>query len=215
MRNEEETMDKSKQRVLEIDWENAKSFFSGVFKTIGFFIAIWSLLYTKASFDLAVTAFNSQIYIQNERDLNEHISNIGGLALELEKDIELMNYFTENPNLLKEKHLFDRLVIKNIEDRISDGEISNRVLKSHLLSTYFIEAGINNLISYINSPELLENREKKEDLASQLIIKLHENGGFIANATETLSLVETYHECLIEQKNIEFCNDIQFIKIHT
>ena len=173
---------------------------------ISLWVAIIALLW-------GITSFKTEIDIQHTIELNEHISDIQSLRIELEKNIDLMNQFINNPSLLIEKHLFERLVIENIEERVSDGKISNRILKSHIIKTHFQETGINNLLEYINSPEMLENKQKKRDLGEQLIENLKDKYGFKENTLETLNLIKAYEICLNNEKSIEICNnDVIFIK---
>lgn len=161
---------------------------------------------------IGIIQFTIGLEVQKETELNEHILNMYSLSIELEKNIEAIDNLIENKSVIGTKFVFEELFFGNIERSISDGRVAHRTLKGNLIVRQFDITGVNNFLSFVNSPDFLsENLDtSKENLVNQFIQNLENETK--PNLKETLDLVNLYLRCLETERNIDLCNDATYFR---
>ena len=160
---------------------------------------------------ITILIFLIRIGIQREEELNEHISNMESLQLEILKNAQLMSNMIERKEEFITKVIHDQFVLENLEKSVSNGKIQNTEVKEYIIKLYFELVSLNQRIVYINSPEfgslhLINKTEYSHHIdyfKNQTISKIKEN--FKPTLITTWCHVNNYVNCLKIKRNIEAC----------
>jgi hypothetical protein len=155
--------------------------------------------------------YSNQLRLQRETELNEHISNIKSLELELCKDIEAMDNLISMKENLTKKTIHAQLILENLERSVDDGKIFNVTVKNFIMKSYFDGVELNQRILYVNSPEFISLTLSNVTGASEAIKHFRDQ---TVDFTEkihkpsfvtTLKIVIDYKNCLENKRDINSC----------
>lgn len=178
-------------------------------------IHILASLVTIGSLISAILIFQLELNRQSELELNEHVSNIESLKLELVTDIAALKNIIEDKDNILDQPFHGRLVLENLKRSVSDGKIQNQELKSSIIGTYFMGVSFDEGILFLNSPEFIvasptseEYHRKRNILINNTVRDAEER--ILPSFDEALIYVGYYEECLKSKRDIKNCQNINY-----
>lgn len=149
-----------------------------------------------------------QNYQEKTKQINDLISKIDSLSLELETNGIFIEQISERLNW---GLTFNEPILENLQNAVSNGNIRNETLKREIISLYFELLEIRNSIKILNSPEypqIFSTSEtylkKSSDFAKNIEseIKGRDISGKITNLKNHIL---NYKICLTEKENFDTC----------
>ncbi|MBI4177252.1 MAG: hypothetical protein HY516_02695 [Candidatus Aenigmarchaeota archaeon] len=176
----------------------------------------WAALLSISSILFALWIYSAQIQVQEQRDFDEHLSNVNSLIIELRKNLKLTQNIVEYLNSTgKGKPTYGKLITVNLEKSVMDGKIANKELKDFLFTSLFYAIELNKATETASLPELAGTNQR---MNLQATIINNTEFKYQTSFNGTLAATQLYQDCLEDWKNmgnrnwkgIDRCNNITF-----
>lgn len=116
-----------------------------------FYLSIISLI-VMIIFSITIPIYN--VHNEKTKQINQVISEINSLELELKKNLQILNLHNDNPSLFVENWRHPEYIMENLKKSVSNGDIRNESIKSALIVLQVAMEETNVLMNNVNSPQI-------------------------------------------------------------
>jgi len=169
-----------------------------------------SAVFTVIAVIMALAMFISNIEMQKEKELESHISNMESLLIEYEKNLEGIKLVDE---LITETNFtIVQFITENLKERVADGNIKNKLIKTILIVRLNDISALNNEIMLFNNrlESIFENLDNqfwtiRRDVGVPRI--KNSTNKLIRVLPKDINIINEYILCINTTKDINKCEN--------